>query len=66
MKIQLRKRVKSALVLLAGGMMLSWGGSCIPENFWYHTWDNTLQTTFDAAYSAYVLDPLVDAVTPAG
>ena len=64
MKTQLGGRLKSVILLLSSGLVFGIGGNCVPENFWARTWTNTLTTAIDTVYAAYVLDPLIDALTP--
>jgi hypothetical protein len=64
MKMHLRNRIKSALLLLGCGVVLGAGGNCVPENFWARTWEQSLTTTAETMYATYVLGPLTGALAP--
>jgi hypothetical protein len=60
MKMTVWHKVRSAAFVLAGGMVLA--GGCLPNDFWYRSWDYVLTETATAAYNAYVLAPLFGAI----
>ena len=62
------RKMKCAALLASGGMVLGFGGSCVPDDFWMDTWGGVLWTTVNtvagAAVEAYVIAPMMDFIVP--
>lgn len=59
------RKMKCAALLASGGMVLGFGGSCVPDNFWMETWGGVLGSTVNTAVDAYVTPLINDFIVPA-